>query len=214
MQELQKVNEALIVVEKYSDYLARKAWGKTLIIWGIIVPIGLILYFSSPSLSVLFDMDKNIFSALVSFMIVFIGIGITLFNFLSASRVLKTKNNRSVSSPKESGTHGIVIGFIWFFLFLLASIIPEPYSVVSTIWAAGLAIIISFLLLKYFFHDAFPELILVGIILLVASLPLLIIAVIDGDLARLATVVVFSISFLAGGFYSYTEAPKILSRTE
>ncbi len=214
MHELRKLNEAIVVVEKYSDYLARKAWGKTLIIWGIIAPIGLILYFSSPTLSALFNMDRNSFSTLTSFTIVLIGIGITLYNFLTASRVLKTKDDRSVSSPKKSSLHGIIIGFIWFFLYLLAGVIPDPYSVVSSVWAAGLAIIISYVLLKNFFHDTFPELLLVGIILLIASLPLVIIAVVDWELARIITVIIFSISFLAGGFYSFLEAPKILSRNE
>jgi hypothetical protein len=216
MEEIQKVNEALTILERYSDYLARKAWGKTLIIWGIMAPIGLVVYFNNEPLANIFNMSRESFTLLFSALFLLIGVGLTLYTFTSASRLLQTKKNREVSSPKESSKHGIFIGFIWFLLFILASFIPEPFSVISSVWAAGLAIIISYWLLKQYFHDAFPELLLVGVILLLASIPLvgLIVINIGLDLVRTATVVIFSVSFLLGGFYSLTIAKNILSGNE
>lgn len=213
MEEIQKVNEALLIIERYSNYLARKAWGKTLIIWGILTPIGLVLYFNRQALSTLFNISIEIFTLSVSTLILLIGIGFTLYNFISASRILKSHRDQTVKSPKESSIHGIFIGLVWVFLFFLATFIPEPFTVISTVWAAGIAIIISFLILKKY-HDTFPELIVVGVILLISSIPLVVLVLTDVELARIATVIIYSISFLVGGYYSFTISMDILSRNE
>ena len=60
MEDIRKVTEALIFIERYSDYLCRKAWGKALIIWGIMAPIGLLLYFNRQPLSNLLNMGIEI----------------------------------------------------------------------------------------------------------------------------------------------------------
>lgn len=213
MEEIQKVNEALLIIERYSNYLARKAWGKTLIIWGIVTPIGLVLYFNRQALSVLLEISVDSFTLLTSALLILIAIGFTIYNFISASRILKTREGQTAESPKESSLHGILIAFIWFLSFLLASFIPEPLSVISIVWAAGFAILISFLILKKY-HDTFPELIVVGVLLLISSIPLAALVLTDVELARIATVIIYSVSFLIGGFYSFTIATDILSGNE
>ncbi|MFX1285701.1 MAG: hypothetical protein ACFFB5_18820 [Promethearchaeota archaeon] len=213
MEEIQKVNEALLIIERYSNYLARKAWGKTLIIWGIVTPIGLVLYFNRQALSVLLEISVDSFTLLTSALLILIAIGFTIYNFISASRILKTREGQTAESPKESSLHGILIAFIWFLSFLLASFIPEPLSVISIVWAAGFAILISFLILKKY-HDTFPELIIVGVLLLISSIPLAALVLTDVELARIATVIIYSVSFLIGGFYSFTIATDILSGNE
>jgi len=210
MEEIQKINEAILIVERYSNYLARKAWGKTLIIWGILTPIGLAFYFSRQPLSSILEISLETFTFLASALIVLTGIGFTIYNFASASRILETRKDQAAKSPKESSMHGIIICFVWFLSFIIVSFIPEPFSVISTIWAAGFAILISFLILKKY-HDTFPELIVVGLILLISSIPLVILVQIDVELARVATVIIYSISFLVGGLYSFTIATGILS---
>ncbi len=210
MEEIQKVNEALLIIERYSNYLARKAWGKTLIIWGILTPIGLTLYFNRQTLSIFLEIGIETFTLLVSALIILIGIGFTIYNFVSASRILKTRGDQVAESPKASNMHGIIICFVWCLSFLLASFIPEPFTVISTVWSAGFSIIISFFILKKY-HDTFPELIVVGVILLISSIPLAVLVMTDVELARIATVIIYSISFLAGGFYSFTIATDILS---
>jgi len=191
MEEIQKVNEALLIIERYSNYLARKAWGKTLIIWGILTPIGLVFYFNRQALSALLEISVETFTLLVSAIMILIGIGFTIYNFISASRILKTKEDQTAESPKESSMHGIMIAFVWFISFIFVfSFIPEPLSVISTVWAAGFAIIISFLILKKY-HDTFPELIVVGVILLISSIPLVVLVMTDVELARIATVIIY-----------------------
>ena len=102
MEDIRKVGEALIFIERYSDYLCRKAWGKSLIIWGIMAPIGLLLYFNRQSLSNLLNMGIETFSILTTAIIALIGIGMTLYIFTSASRLLETKKEKTESSsPKE-----------------------------------------------------------------------------------------------------------------
>ncbi len=210
MEDIRKVSEALIFIERYSDYLCRKAWGKALIMWGIMAPIGLLLYFNRQPLSNLFNMGIETFSILTTATVALIGVGMTFYIFTSASRLLETKKEKTVSSPKESSMHGIIIGFIWFLLFSLASLLPEPLSVISSLWAGGFAIIMSFLILKKF-HDTYTELLIVGMLLLISSIPLFILVLTDIELARIGTVIISSISFLAGGYYSFTNAAKILS---
>ena len=210
LEQLKAIDKAFEYVEKYSDYLFRKAWGKTLIIWGIIAPLGLIFYFYRIPFSSFLQIGVELFILLISSLTVLISVGATLYNFTSASRLLKSKKDPEITSSKESHLHGIAIGFIWFILFLLASLIPDPLSILSSLWAGGFAIIFSYFLLKRF-HDTFPELLLVGLILLVSSIPLIAVVMIDIDLARIAAVICFSLSFLIGGYYSIKLADDILS---
>ena len=91
MEDIKRLNEALLVIERYSDYLCRKAWGKTLIIWGIISPIGLVIYFNRQALSMSLNMEVTMFTFLTTTIILLTGLGMTIYIFMSASRLVKLK---------------------------------------------------------------------------------------------------------------------------
>lgn len=209
MEELYKYNEAIKIIERYADYMCRKAWGKTLIIWGILAPISLVIQLNSENFSKLFSMNIETFTIFSTSILLIISIGLTIYLFGSVSKVINAKNKGSFESPKVSNRHGFIIGSIWFLTFFLIGLIPEPFSILSSIWAGGISMILSFLLLRYY-HDKFIEILLVGGLLLIFSIPLMFIVSINEGIARILVIVIFSICFLSGGFCSYLIAKKIL----
>jgi hypothetical protein len=88
-----------------------------------------------------------------------------------------------------------------------------PFTTVSWLWAGGGAALISYLLNRSYTTEAeYTELLIIGIICIVASLPLLLIR--EEQIVLTATFLVFSVSFMAGGLYSTLNASKLLSERE
>lgn len=207
MEEVEKVSEALRLVEKYESYLFRKAWGTNLIVWGILVPLNALLILKAKPIADILSMSAEAFMSLASAMTLIAGVAIVIYTLTSAT--IATSRRRKFSFRRDM-PHAVAIFLIWFISFNLTAFVPERFGVVSLLWAAGSASLLSYLVLrKVPVHGSYPELLLVGLILLIASLPIA--GVTDAALAQTATLVIFAISFVAGGLYSIITASKALS---
>lgn len=210
MEEVEKVSQALQLVERYEHYLFRKAWGVTFIIWGIFGPLTALLALKAQPIAEVLGMSAEVFILLTSTMIWLVGIAIVIYSFVSAT--IATSRERKVSFRREM-PHALVISLIWFFSFNLTGFVPERFGAVSWLWAGGGASLLSDLILrKATGHGSYPELRLVGLILLIASFPIA--GVSNLALAQIAALVTFSISFVSGGLYSITTASKVLNTTK
>lgn len=209
MEEVEKVSEALRLVEKYESYLFRKAWGTNLIVWGILVPLNVLLILKAQPIADILGMSAEAFMSLASAMTLIVGAAIVIYTLTSATIVA---SRRRKFSFRRDMPHAVVISLIWFISFNLTAFVPERFGAVSLLWAAGGASLLSYLVLrKVSAHGSYPELLLVGLILLIASLPIA--GVSDAALAWTATLVVFAVSFVAGGLYSIITASKALSES-
>jgi hypothetical protein len=207
VEEVEKVSEALRLVEKYESYLFRKAWGTNLIVWGILVPLNALLILKAKPIADILSMSAEAFMSLASAMTLIAGVATVIYTLTSAT--IATSRRRKFSFRRDM-PHAVAIFLIWFISFNLTTFVPERFGVVSLLWAAGSASLLSYLVLrKVPVHGSYPELLLVGLILLIASLPIA--GVTDAALAQTATLVIFAVSFVAGGLYSIITASKALS---
>jgi len=207
VEEVEKVSEALRLVEKYESYLFRKAWGTNLIVWGILVPLNALLILKAKPIADILSMSAEAFMSLASAMTLIAGVATVIYTLTSAT--IATSRRRKFSFRRDM-PHAVAIFLIWFISFNLITFVPERFGVVSLLWAAGSASLLSYLVLrKVPVHGSYPELLLVGLILLIASLPIA--GVTDAALAQTATLVIFAVSFVAGGLYSIITASKALN---
>jgi hypothetical protein len=210
MEELDKVVEALEVVERYEDYLFRRAWGRVLLTIGIVVPLGFILAMNAQLLAQILGLPADTVMLLSSTMTVIVVFGLVILSFGSAQAA---RSKKSTDSAPRGVLHGVVIGLFWFVAFLSVGFIPEAFAQVSLLWVGGVACICTYMVLKLTpGHEGHNEILFLGIVLLVASLPLL--AVSEQDIAQYLALTVFSAAFVFGGLYAIATSSRKLSKTE
>ena len=71
MEELDKVLQALSVVERYEEYLFRKVWGRVLIVIGITFPLGALVNMNAVAVGEAIGLDAS-FVVLLSSLIAFV----------------------------------------------------------------------------------------------------------------------------------------------
>lgn len=206
MEELERFERALQLVERYEGYLFRRALGVALIVCGISFPLIAFLIFRAQSIAALLNMRVEAFLAFAPTLILLISTAIIIYTFTSAHVV--TSRMREDSFWKDF-PHMVVMFLVWFLSFYFTKYVPEPYYRVSWLWAGGFASLVSYLFLKREpDHWNYPVLLMVGMVCIVSSLPLLLIK--DAQLVTTFSFLVFSLSFIAGGIYSIIGASKVL----
>ena len=210
MEEIKKIEEALLIVERYEAYLFKRALGIAFIVCAIVFPLTAFMVLKAQQLAELLNMSTGAFMTLVPTLTLLIGMAVIVYSFTSAhvvtSRMRKTPLNKDI-------THMIVIFLVWFFAFYLTNYVPEPYTVISWLWAGGLASLTSYWVLKRENPSwAYPELLTVGVICLIFSVPLFLMR--GSQLVEALAFLTFSVSFLAGGLHSLINASKELSESD
>ena len=193
MEEYDKVLQALRVVERYDDYLFRRAWGTALIVIGAALPLGVIISLNAFVLATATGLDAGLVSLLANLMTVIVAWGYVAFIFLS--------NWRAAEKPEQeesSSWHGPVIGIVWFTMFILASMAPEALQVVALLWAASASCLLTVLVLRISGGHAQGRVILyLGASLGLVSFPLLLIT--SPALLSYAALAAFSACFILAG---------------
>ncbi|MFX1533200.1 MAG: hypothetical protein ACFFDI_03110 [Promethearchaeota archaeon] len=216
MQELERLNEALRLVEKYEQYLGRRIWGIILIVWGVLLPLMYFLTSNAQSLALLLDMSVEVFIVFVVGLIFLIGFGINFY--VSASATVYIAKRRKLSLGEMS--HVILIFMVFFISFFLAgyaeTMLPQPFSTVSLLLAAGFSALASYVILRITpIHETYSELIIIGAILLVVSIPIMLLSSNLGEtLAQTASVLTVGAGFAIGGVYSIIAALKTLGESD
>ncbi len=210
MEELDKVTEALEVVERYEDYLFRRAWGRVLLTFGILIPLGFILTMNAQLLAQILDLPADTVMLLSSTMTAIVVFGLVILSFGSAQAA---RSKKSTDSSPGGVLHAAAIGLIWFVAFLSIGLLPEAFAQVSLLWATGVACICTYVILKLTpGHEDYNGILILGIALLVTSLPLL--AVSEQDMAQYLALTIFSAAFVFSGLYAIATSSKKLGKTE
>jgi len=207
MEEVEKISRVLRLVEVYENYLFRRAWGVTFVTIGVLFPLDALLALRAQSIAKVLGMSAEAFILFASTVVSVTIMAIVIYSFTSATIAVSKK--RKFSFRREI-PHAVAISLIWFVFFNLTSFVPERFAAASWLWAAGCASLLSYLILrKVQVHWGYPELLVTGLISLAASVPIAFIS--DGVLAETASLMVFTVSFVAGGLYSMINASKALS---
>jgi len=106
--EIKKVSQALRIVERYENYLFRKAWGRSLVVQGVLVPFSGMLALMAQPLATILGMNVEVFITMVVAMTLIIWFATFIFLFAPAIRV--AFKNRRTRQPRK------VLGF-WAIFF-------------------------------------------------------------------------------------------------
>jgi len=205
MEDLERFSEAIKMVERYEQYLYQRAMGLALIVNGLVGPSVFFLMLKADRFSALIGMTPTMFSVASTTLLVGIGIFVNIYLFASA-RVLSSK---VTEREDRRDLHFMVLMFcIWFVAFFLVGYIPEPFSGIGWSLAGGAASLVSYVAISAAGHHKRPELLIIGLINVLASLPVFL----YGDLLEMevAVLTVYAVSFVCGGAYSTMNANRYL----
>ncbi|MGY5859356.1 MAG: hypothetical protein RTU63_08295 [Candidatus Thorarchaeota archaeon] len=208
MEELDKVLQALDVVERYEEYLFKKIWGKVLIVIGIVFPMGALISMNATLLTVIIGLDAvtlSLFANVIIFTICIAYIGYTFFESW------KTAESRTVAESTDT-KHGPLIGIVWFVTFVSTGLAPESLQVISLLWAASASCLLTFIILRAVgSHGRVQILFFLGVSLGMVSFPLLLVT--DTLLMGYLSLIVFSICFILAGVVMNKMASGMLRPT-
>ncbi|MCK4568571.1 MAG: hypothetical protein KAU48_14785 [Candidatus Thorarchaeota archaeon] len=209
MESIDKVLEALSVVERYEEYLFHRAWGRALTIIGTVLPLGVFINMNIQILASSMGLDTALILLIANVITIFLCWSLVLSVFFSAWRTVSKDPEQKSSGAK----HGPVIAIIWFAAFILTNFLPEQFAVVSLLWASSIASLLSYLTLRITgSHIQERVMLYLGIMIGVVSLPLLLIA--DVVLAGYLALVAFSGCFIVAGLIMHQFANRTLKRSE
>jgi hypothetical protein len=205
MEELDKVLEALRVVERYEEYLFNKAWARALIVIGTVLPLGVIVGMNAFVVAAATGLEVGFVSILANVMTLILCFGLIAYTFFGTWRTVKKQDKEGTSRA----LHGPLIGIAWFLSFMLTTLFPESLRVVSLLWAASLACLLSFAILRITgSHSQDLLLLYLGISLGIISLPLLLWT--DSVLIGYVAIIAFSACFVLAGVVMQRHATKLL----
>ena len=210
MEEIRKIEEALLIVERYEAYLFKRALGIAFIVCGVVFPLTAFMVLNAEPLAELLDMSSGAFVTFVPAITLLVGMAVIIYSFTSAHVV--TARMRKAPVVKDL-THMVVMFLVWFMAFYLTNYAPEPYTAVSWLWAGGVASLISYSVLRRENPSwVYPELLIVGVICLAVSIPLLLMR--GSPMVEGLAFLTFGVSFIAGGFHSLINASRELSERD
>jgi hypothetical protein len=208
MEELDKVLQALSVVEQYEEYLFRKIWGRVLIVIGILFPLGALINMNAVLVANAIGLDAELVSLLANVMTFVLCCGFIVYSFFESWKTVSSKD-KDVSTDTM---HGPLIGIVWFLAFVLTSLFPESLCLVSLLWAAGSSCLITFVILRAVgSHGKVRVLFYLGISLFLVSFPLLLIS--DIVLLGYTAMIAFSVCFILAGIIMNRMAAQMLQHS-
>jgi hypothetical protein len=205
MEDLERFSEAIKMVERYEQYLYQRAMGLALIVNGLVGPSVFYLMLKADSFSALIGMTPTMFSVASTTLLVGIAIFVNIYLFASA-RVLSSKVTKR--EDRRDLPFMFLMFCIWFVAFFLVGYIPEPFNGIGWSLAGGAASLVSYAAISAAGHNKRPELLIIGLINILASLPVFL----YGDLLEVeaAVLTVYAVSFVCGGAYSTMNANRYL----
>lgn len=194
MESVNKVLEALSVVERYEEYLFNRAWGRALTIIGTVFPISLLISMNITLLTPSIGLEPEALLFFAHVLTLIFCWGLVIYVFAGAARTISKQPEKE---PHDS-RHGPMIAFVWFASIMLSNLAPEPLRFISLLWASGAACLLTYLILKFTKSHVQNKIVLtLGLMLILVSLPIL--AITDVIVSQYATLVAFSVCFIIAG---------------
>lgn len=208
MEELDKILQALSVVERYEEYLFRKIWGRALIFIGIVLPLGALVSMNAVLVANVIGLDAGLISLLTNVIAFVLCFGFVTYSFFESWKTVASKSEEKSTDSK----HGPLIGIVWFVAFVLTGLFPESLRFVSLLWAASASCLVTFVILRAVgSHGQVRVLFILGISLGLVSFPLLLIT--DIVLLGYLALVSFSMCFILAGIVMNRMAAEMLRQS-
>ncbi len=205
MEELEKVQQAQSIVERYDEYVFRKTWGRVLIAIGLVLPLSALVSSSSVSIA----MESLFASIVISFwaniITLVLCLGFVTFALFVSWNIIKQNPRRGYIDSK----HKLAICIVWFATFVLAFLFPEPLRLVSILWAASISTLFTLANLKAVGLDRRDSILLYLVsVLFLASIPIFLFSGIP--FSEYIVIAALSMSFILAGIASNRSASWIL----
>ena len=208
MKEIKKVSAALRAVERWEEYLFRRAVGATFIVCAVLIAVAGFITLKAEFIASAIGMSSG---ALIGFTwlvtMVVIGTPIIVYLFTSAGRALE----RIEPAAAKYRRAFVGVFLMWFALMSIAGFLGGAYAV-SWVVCIGIANILTYAISRKVGKKGYPEQFVVGAILLAAS-PF-IFAMGTTETAYLSMLTVIVLAYGAGGVYSLLAAPRALIEKE
>ena len=206
MESINKVLEALSVIERYEEYLFNRAWGRAFSIIGTVFPFSILIGLNLSALAPSVGSEFGTLVFIIHVLALFFCWGLVMYSFAGAWRTAV----RDLPEKKEHDSkHGVIIGALWFICFMLANLAPETLTIIAMLWASGVSCFLTYVVLKITGSHVQERIILtLGLLLILLSLPILLIT--DIVLSQYASLLVFSISFITASAMMHRLAAKTL----
>lgn len=205
MEEIENVKKALRIVERYENYLIRRAWGTLFIVFGVSGFLGSFIAFNAQAIAGALGVSPELFLSLVSTMIFIVNSALVAYAFGSATRSIARA--RKVSFRRDA-LHAVAIMAIWFVCFALSGFAPEPLQPAAWLWAAAAASFLSHIVLRRVQEHVWKELLILSIVMIIVSIPTAFVS--DATLARYVATVSWAVTFFITGMYVLATASRTL----
>lgn len=99
MEELEKVLEALSIVERYDEYLYRRNWGRLLIVIGAVIPLGALINTNTIDFTAQATANEGTFLLVGYVLTIAISLGFLLYTVSGFRNIVRS---RSLGEPSGS----------------------------------------------------------------------------------------------------------------
>ncbi|MDF1539703.1 MAG: hypothetical protein P1Q69_12455 [Candidatus Thorarchaeota archaeon] len=205
MEEIDKVLEALSVVEKYEDYLFLRSLGRSLLVIGTILPLGMFILINADLLALITGLDSGVMGLYANILTLILCWGLVMYSFIGAWRTQRKESDR------ESGgaLHAPLIALVWFLSFIMTSFAPTELILIAMLWAASVSCLLSFVILRLT-HSHGQELLILYLGLVLGVTSFLLLAILDSTITGILVPLVFSFCFIAAGIMMHRQASEAL----
>lgn len=204
MKEVKKVSAALKAVERWDEYLLRRAVGINFIVWAAVIAVGGFITLKAGPIANAIGVSKEVLIAFTWLVAVAIAVPIIAYFFASAGKALV----QAKVTRRRGRLMGIVLGVVWF-ACILGARRGGDFIGHATAWPLyiGIANVLSYTITKAT-GRGYTEPLVIGTPLLAMSPAIYILG--TGDVASLVGLTAIVLAYCAGGLYSLVAAARAL----
>jgi len=141
MEELEKVLQALNVIERYDEYLLRKNWGRLLIVIGSVLPLSALVNMNTGYLAAQTGSNPRLISSLGFILMIVLSLGFIAYILFDSWHIAR----RTPQGESSDSRHRPKILIVWFAASALTVfLVSVPLLLISDALLFGYAAVVPF----------------------------------------------------------------------
>ena len=140
MEELEKVLQALNVIERYDEYLLRKNWGRLLIVIGSVLPLSALVNMNTGYLAAQTGSNPRLISSLGFILMMVLSLGFIAYIFFDSWHIARRTPQRESSDSRRRPV-ALIKWFVAIVLTIL--LVSVPLLLISDALLFGYAFVIA-----------------------------------------------------------------------
>jgi len=140
MEELEKVLQALNVIERYDEYLLRKNWGRLLIVIGSVFPLSALVNLNTGAFAAQTGSNPRLISSLGFILMMVLSLGFIAYIFFDSWHIARRMPQRESSDSRRRPV-ALIKWFVAIVLTIL--LVSVPLLLISDALLFGYAFVIA-----------------------------------------------------------------------